>query len=329
MLNGKKELRIYHGVIAFVLFLICLLIIRSPVGRVFGQYASLVGELLFLLTAVGTVVLFRGNLREAFPLGKVKIVSLVGGGILLWAMNTASTVCLMIVMYLAPKQVQDATQQLGGLDLGMGFLLSAFIIAVMPAICEEAVFRGVLQSSLRGSISNKWVVIVIIGVLFGACHGSVLKLLSTGLIGAVFAYIVYETGNMAYTVILHFLNNFIAVVILYVMTKFLNLVSSSGVYDSAAASASVVGIPLMTVAIYVLAASAVPFAVYIGNYLLHRGIRRDADRIYTKEKKTTMIVLLIITGAILLCGLMLLCTSFIVDVPYMNEMVQFQYNYKY
>ena len=329
MLNGKKELKFYHGVIAFLLFLISLLVIRSPVGRVFGSYVSLVGELLFLLTAVGTVVIFRGNLREAFPVGKPKIVPLVGGGILLWAMNTVSTACLMIAMYLAPKQIQDATQQLGGMDLGMGFLLSAFIIAVMPAICEEAVFRGVLQSSLKGSISNKWMVIVVIGVLFGACHGSAVKFLSTGLIGAVFAYIVYETGNMVYTVILHFLNNFIAVVILYIMTKFLNLVSSSGVYDSAADPVSVAGIPLMTVAIYVLAAAAVPFAVYIGNYLLHRGIRRDADRIYTKEKKTTMIVLLIITGTILLCGLILLCTSFIVDVSYMNEMVQYQYNFKY
>lgn len=329
MLNGKKELKIYHGVIAFALFLVCLVIIRSPVSRVFGQYGALIGELLFLLTAVGTVVVSRGNLREVFPVRKPEIVTLFGGGILLWAMNIASTACLMIAMYLAPGQVGEAAQQLGGMDLGMGFILSAFIIAVMPAICEEAMFRGVLQNSLKGSISNKWVVIVIIGILFGACHGSALKFLSTGLIGAVFAYIVYETGNILYTVILHFLNNFVAVVLLYIMTKVMNLVSSSGVYDSSAQSVSLSGIPLMTVAIYVLAASVVPFAVYIGNYLLHRGVRKDADRFYTKEKKTTMIVLMIITGAMLLCGLILFCTSFFVDVPYMNETIQYQYNFKF
>lgn len=320
MVNGKKELKIYHGAAAFVLFLICLIIIRSPAGNIFGRYGSAVGELLFLLCAVGTVLVFRCDLREAFPVKKPKILPLVGGGIMLWAMNSLSTAILMIAMYLAPKQVEDAAQQLGGIDLGGGLLLSVLMIAVLPAICEEAVFRGVLQSSLK-RIPNKWVVIVIIGVLFGACHGSWLKLLSTGLIGGVFAYIVYETGNMTYTVLLHFFNNFVSVILLYLASLLMRFASSSGAYSSAVNTVSVTGIPLFTVAIYVLGASFVPFAVYIGNYLLHKGLAQASGKFYTKEKKAEIIALVIITGAIALCGFMLLFTAVLTDTGYMQSMM--------
>lgn len=326
MLNGNKELKIYHGAIAFALFLVCLILMRLPISTVLGKYASFVGELLFLIIAVGTVIVFRGNLKEVFPVKRPKILTILGGGILLWSINSISTACLMIAMYLAPQQVGEASQQMGGLDLGMGFIISTIFIAVMPAVCEEAMFRGVIQNSLK-KIPNKWVVIVIIGVLFGACHGSVLKFLSTGLIGALFAYIVYETGNIVYTVILHFLNNFVAVVLLYVMMALMKVMGSAGEYSQAAESVSLAGIPLMTVAIYVLAVSAAPFAIYIGNYLLHRGVNGVSEKLYTKEKKTTMIVLIIITGAILLCGIMLLFTSFVADVGYMKEMMQYTIRY--
>lgn len=326
MLNEKRELKIYHGAIAFALFLVCLVLMRLPVSNIFGKYASFVGELLFLIIAVGTVVVFRGNLKEVFPVKKPRLLTILGGGILLWAFNSISTTLLLVAMYLAPTQVGEASRQLGGLDIGMGFLLSTVMIAVMPAVCEEALFRGVIQNSLK-RIQNKWIVIVIIGVLFGVSHGSVLKVLSTGLIGGLFAYIVYETGNMVYTVILHFLNNFFAVVLLYVVTLLMKAMGAAGAYNGVAESAVLPGIPLITVAFYVLAAATAPFAIYIGNYLLHRGINGASEKFYTKEKKTAMIVLVIITGTILLCGMMLMGVSFVADSGYMNEMMQYSIGY--
>lgn len=77
------------------------------------------------------------------------------------------------------------------------FIISFVIVSISPAICEEAVFRGVVMHSFDNG-KNKWIAIVVTGLIFGAFHGNIWRFVPTALLGIMLGYIVYETDNIIY-----------------------------------------------------------------------------------------------------------------------------------
>lgn len=112
-----------------------------------------------------------------------------------------------------PEELEVVARKLfdlGGLPGGVWTLLA--IVAISPAICEEALFRGVILSSLKDRLPN-WAVIGIIGLLFGLFHLSIYKVIPTGLSGALFAYLVIRSGSIVCSAIAHALLNGLAILL--------------------------------------------------------------------------------------------------------------------
>jgi membrane protease YdiL (CAAX protease family) len=86
-----------------------------------------------------------------------------------------------------------------------GVLWSLFIVAVVPAFCEEILFRGMIQRGLE-RIGAGWS-IFLSGLLFGLFHFDFQRFAAQALIGFVAAYAVYRTGSIFNGMILHFMNN--------------------------------------------------------------------------------------------------------------------------
>lgn len=86
------------------------------------------------------------------------------------------------------------------------FFATIFYVALLPAICEELIFRGIITNGLKkyGTISA----VAISSVLFALMHQNLQQLIYQLFLGAVMAYIVIKTGSIIYTMILHFFNNF-------------------------------------------------------------------------------------------------------------------------
>jgi len=84
-----------------------------------------------------------------------------------------------------------------------------FVIAVTPAVCEELLFRGVILSGLRRY--GYWPAIVISSLLFALAHASIYRLLPTFCLGLLLGYIVVKTGSIYCSMLLHALNNGVAV----------------------------------------------------------------------------------------------------------------------
>ncbi len=82
-------------------------------------------------------------------------------------------------------------------------------ISLAPAICEELLFRGLIYGSLEKKIGVKKA-IIISGLLFGAFHLYPAKILTTGILGIFFAFVVYKTGSIYPAMFIHFLNNALA-----------------------------------------------------------------------------------------------------------------------
>ena len=80
------------------------------------------------------------------------------------------------------------------------------VFAVSPAICEEAVFRGVILSGVR-SRYGRGASVIIVGCLFGAFHLSLHRFVPTAILGMVITYAVWQTGSILSAAVIHFSTN--------------------------------------------------------------------------------------------------------------------------
>ena len=86
------------------------------------------------------------------------------------------------------------------------------MFAVLPAICEELVFRGVLARSL-GRHRSLAAAAAISGVVFAAYHLSLVQAVPTLTLGALLAVIAIRADSIGPSVVAHALNNAIAIAI--------------------------------------------------------------------------------------------------------------------
>ena len=97
------------------------------------------------------------------------------------------------------------------------FALNVLLVALLPAIAEELIFRGVILQGLRRNGSDL-IAIVLSALMFAGMHCSLQQFVYPIIIGLVFGWIVVRTGSLMLTIFAHFLNNFVVVLIGYLQT---------------------------------------------------------------------------------------------------------------
>jgi membrane protease YdiL (CAAX protease family) len=121
------------------------------------------------------------------------------------------------------KEAEDAyNRQIAVIARMNGFgdyLLSVIVIAFLPAVFEETMFRGGLQNLLSRWFKKPVLAIVVTAIIFSAVHGSYLGFLSRFALGFVLGWVYYRTGNIWLNIIGHFFNNAFAITMLYISTK--------------------------------------------------------------------------------------------------------------
>ncbi|MEL7148754.1 MAG: CPBP family intramembrane glutamic endopeptidase [Bacteroidota bacterium] len=95
------------------------------------------------------------------------------------------------------------------------YLYTMLIIGVIPAIGEEYLFRGVLQTIFEKFIGNPHLAILLASILFSAFHFQFYGFLPRMALGMLFGYLFYYSGNLIYPMIAHFINNGLTVTVLY------------------------------------------------------------------------------------------------------------------
>ena len=84
--------------------------------------------------------------------------------------------------------------------------LSLFALAVTPALCEEALFRGPILRGLRQRFSVP-ASCVLTGVLFGVLHGDIWRFIPTSILGALLSWVALSCGSIVPSMVIHVLNN--------------------------------------------------------------------------------------------------------------------------
>jgi len=93
----------------------------------------------------------------------------------------------------------------------LDFLLNLFMIALLPAVAEELMFRGGVQRSFNRMFGNPHLAIWLSAFIFSAIHLQFYGFLPRLLLGAAFGYIYLWSGSLWYAILAHFLNNGFAV----------------------------------------------------------------------------------------------------------------------
>ena len=109
-----------------------------------------------------------------------------------------------------------------------GLLVNLLLMAVLPALSEEITFRGVLQrllspknSSLNSQLStlNSHLSIWLTAIIFSAIHMQFYGFVPRMLMGALFGYMLVWTGSLWVPMLMHFVNNGMAVLLYFIANR--------------------------------------------------------------------------------------------------------------
>ncbi|MBL8889885.1 MAG: CPBP family intramembrane metalloprotease [Planctomycetaceae bacterium] len=121
-----------------------------------------------------------------------------------WMLGTESTAWSSQVVQLALQQTS------GWSEIPIGVLVVC--LAIVPAVCEEWFFRGLLLQSLRQK-NREWIAIVLSSLAFGLFHFIVessvapLRFLVTASLGMILGWVCIRSGSLWPSVLLHAMNN--------------------------------------------------------------------------------------------------------------------------
>ena len=115
--------------------------------------------------------------------------------------NYAMGICKFIgVKSTSPEFIVEKTT--------LGIFLSVINFSLVPALTEEFIFRGIVLNSVRPY--GKTFAIFSSAFLFGLVHGNLEQFVFAFITGMFFSYVTLLTESLLPSVIIHFLNNFMA-----------------------------------------------------------------------------------------------------------------------
>ena len=171
---------------------------------------------------------------------------------------------------------------------GIELVKSIFFIAVLPAIFEELFFRGFLFKSLeKFGVKSK---IILSSLFFTFLHFNPLNFVGPLFIGMVYGYLRHRTDSIFPSMICHFFNNSLAVILSYFVKATPDSADTDLISNLDIGFAHIV---VMIVLCIILAAIL---------YFLLKGIKNDSRRITIFEKVRPSETFFIVVNA-LICSI--------------------------
>ena len=288
--TDESKKRLPGPVASGILFSIVtiLLTFGGPILNFKNSYLkSGLGELIFILLPV-VVFLIIGkydikstlNLRGTRPLNYLFVVLLTLFGMPVVGVLNAITYGLIRQIFgrnlPVPKVIVNDIPTL---------FIALLVIGVSAAVCEEVMFRGLIQKGYR-----KYGIAISLGitsVLFGLLHRDIQKAVSTILLGALIGFIVYRTGSIFTGMIAHFTNNASAVILSFIASKMVGYINGEDIQQAQSFDFS--NLPAASIVIAVLFYAIIYMALVSGFvallYAFYRYTKKDVKAMEEETDK--------------------------------------------
>ncbi len=106
-----------------------------------------------------------------------------------------------------------------GMDTPVDLLLNLAVIAVIPAIGEELLFRGGIQQLLHKWTQSPHIAIILSGALFSFIHFQFFGFLPRMVLGILFGYLFYWSSSLWLPIVAHFFYNASQVTMVYLSDR--------------------------------------------------------------------------------------------------------------
>lgn len=192
---------------------------------------SSVGQIVFLLLPTLLLVkLMPEHYKETFKLNKISLRLTLLIIVSVFAIMEIAQVLLILQSQIPLpenlksilsdfKKAMEETYRILVTANGWGELsFVILVIAVVPAICEELLFRGLLQHNFVKGLGAKSG-IILTGTLFALFHFNPFAFIALMVLGIYFSFLVYKTNSIYSSMVGHFTNNFIASISLFYFGK--------------------------------------------------------------------------------------------------------------
>ncbi|MEP0984674.1 type II CAAX endopeptidase family protein [Ekhidna sp.] len=117
------------------------------------------------------------------------------------------------------EQLKVLTEHITNFTTTTHFILALLVVAIIPAIGEELLFRGLIQNMFVKAFSNHHVAIWVTGFIFAAIHMQFFGVMPRMFLGVLFGYLYHWSGNLTVAMIGHLVNNGLALTALYFAQK--------------------------------------------------------------------------------------------------------------
>ena len=200
-----------------VLFSLVLSLFAAAAGEGYEQaawYRYLVYLLPQLCFAAAAAVYFRRS-RHPFPAmyrgakWHYYLIAVLMQFGLLFSLGELNT---LFISWLETLGYTSSAGSLPPLEGGW-LVLTLFVVALLPAVFEETLFRGILARNMHGAGWGTWVTILVSGAMFSLFHGRPEQTIYQFFCGCCFALIAVRSGSVLPTVLSHFLNNALILVL--------------------------------------------------------------------------------------------------------------------
>jgi membrane protease YdiL (CAAX protease family) len=114
-------------------------------------------------------------------------------------------------------QAMQLTQAFLQMDSVGDLMINLLLIALLPALGEELIFRGIVQQIINKGNGNYHIGVWLSAILFSALHLQFYGFLPRLLLGAFFGYLFVWSGNLWVPILVHFINNATALLATYTL----------------------------------------------------------------------------------------------------------------
>lgn len=192
---------------------VAVLYIGTSIQLSFGYYGVLGTQIIIAGIPLAAALYTKKDLRQTFRIKSFRLRCMAGGILLILGAVLLGMILTMITGAIFKTSAENVEISTAGL-LGDSFLETLIIVAVVPAVCEELMFRGYLFSAFVVKLKPA-MAIAAVSVVFGLYHMSIVKFFTTAVIGAAICCAVYYSGSIFVGMVMHFINNALSVFLMY------------------------------------------------------------------------------------------------------------------
>ena len=216
---------------------------------------GVLSEAILLLPAIGYVLVMKINVIKSIPYRKIKPVDAILSLFIGYALVPFVLLVSNISTLFATNHLEASQSELTSYP----FIIQIIIMAIIPPLVEEFVFRGLFYHSYRknGILGAA----VLSGLVFGAFHLNINQFCYAFIMGIVFALMVEATGSMWSSIIAHFAVNTYSII----MIKLISLIAPAAMQEQASLSdypMQVIVIELVVLAVFAAVFLGIAFLLF-------------------------------------------------------------------